>query len=170
MKSHQSYTFEQVAANFLINFSIAYGLSTLKLSDLTSIPFTAPSDDPFHPNIAGELIVGTIITGLAVTLIVTFITRLLIKAKRLNLSNVKTSPFVQLLPTGLFKRGLTLGSLAAIFAALPLCITMYLLNIHSVPVKNYLIWHSWYVALLGSVLAFIACLKAFDEFSSNKPM
>jgi hypothetical protein len=163
VKSYRSYLFEQCIANFIINFALTYVFGALALSNVTDIPLFAPQHDPFHPNIAGDLIVGTVITGLAVTLIVTFITRTLFKFKKIELIETQIPTLLKSLPQSLVWRGLAIGGGASFLVALPITIALYLLGITNVPASDYLLWHGLYVALIGSAMACLVCLKSFED-------
>lgn len=163
MKSPSSYLREQVVANLIINFTIAYGLSSLILSNLEFIPITAPVDQPFHPNMAGDLIVGTAITGLIVTLIVTLITRLLIKVGRVNRGSYGKSVIADQLPNALLSRGLFVGVLSALSFAVPASMFLQYLDLTLLKVSTYILWHSVYCGMIGGIISYFVCIKALSE-------
>lgn len=159
MKPSRVYLKEQVIANLILNYIISYGLSSLTLSKLVVIPLTAPVDDPFHPNMAGDLIVGTVITGLAVTLIVGIITGLLIKKGKLSTSGIQSSWMIDKLPNSLFTRGLFIGVIASVTFAIPVSISLHYLGVAEFNVSTYIAWHSVYCGFIGAGISYFVCAK-----------
>ncbi len=163
MKSPRAYLLEQVVVNLIINFVVAYYISKATLSALHIIPMQAPTDNPLHPNIGGDLLVGSFIAGLIITLVLTAITRLSLRKNKIDVSKFTLNSWIKKLPEPVFKRGLYLGICASLLVALPLVVVLSALGVEQATTPNYMVWHSIYAALLGGALTYIASKRALAD-------
>ena len=185
MKNPSVYIRNQVIANVLVNFFIAYYLSKHALEKLSYIPFEAPAHDPFHPNMAGDLLVGTFIMGVVLTLVITILTRMQlntgnidvgsimrnstatatatagkIKAVTTNKTIVKEDVWIERLPTHLFLRALVIGFMASLLMAFPVVAILDTLKIHALSANTYVFVHAIYCSLASAVLTVVVCKRA----------
>jgi len=189
MKNPSVYIRNQVIANVLVNFFIAYYLSKHTLEKLSYIPFEAPAHDPFHPNMAGDLLVGTFIMGLVLTLVITMLTRMQlntgnidagsimrsatktetetetatagqIKAVTANETIVKEGGWIERLPANLFLRALVIGFMASLLMAFPVVAILDTLKIHALSANTYVFVHAIYCSLASAVLTVVVCQRA----------
>ena len=185
MKNPSVYIRNQVIANVLVNFFIAYYLSKHALENLSYIPFEAPAHDPFHPNMAGDLLVGTFIMGVVLTLVITILTRMQlntgnidvgsiirnstktetetagkIKAVTTNKTIVKEDVWIERLPTHLFLRALVIGFMASLLMAFPVVAILDTLKIHALSANTYVFVHAIYCSLASAVLTVVVCKRA----------
>lgn len=160
MKNTDSYLINQIIVNAILNFCIAYFIPKHALKALNYIPFKAPENDPFHPNMAGDLLVGTFIMGVVLTFILTCITRF--KSFPAKANNLEISPYwLAYLPAQLIIRALFIGLLASLFLAFPVVAIMDMLSIMSLSVETYIIGHAVYCTLASIILTIIVCKRAF---------
>ncbi len=163
MKSPRAYLLEQVVVNLVINFIVAYYISKVTLSALQLIPMQAPTDNPLHPNIGGDLLVGSFIAGLIITLILTAITRFNLRKNKVDTSQFTLNSWIKLLPHSVFKRGLIMGLFAALLVAMPLVVILNILGIEQAATSDYIILHGIYAALLGGGLTYVASKRALAD-------
>ena len=167
MKSIRSTLIENVVGNIILNFFIAYGLSSLTLASMTSIPMKAPTDNILAPNMGGDILVGTFITGLILTLILTKIVRLSMKSNPVDVSSISTFGWSARLPESIFKRGLMVGIIAALAIAMPVLIIMDMLAIQQASTASYILYHAIYVALLTGFMAYFVTKRAILDLDSE---
>jgi hypothetical protein len=160
MKSSRAYLTEQVVANIIINFVIAYYIAKATLAALAVIPMQAPQDDPLAPNMAGDLLVGSFIAGLLITLIISKITHWQLAHNKIDNSQVQLNNYLKLLPQSTFKRALFMGLFAALLLAMPVVILLSVLGITQVNSSDYIVIHAVYAALIGGLLAYIVSKRA----------
>jgi len=160
MKSVRSTLTENIVGNIIINFFIAYGLSSLTLASMDSIPMKAPTDNMLAPNMGGDILVGTFITGIILTLILTKIVRLGMKSKPIDVSSLSSVGWSARLPEPIFKRGLMVGAVSAMVIAMPVLIVMDVLAIQQASTSNYILYHAIYVALLTGLMAYFVTKRA----------
>ena len=187
MKNPSVYIRNQVIANVLVNFFIAYYLSKHALEKLSYIPFEAPAHDPFHPNMAGDLLVGTFIMGVVLTLVITILTRMQlntsnidvgsimrnstetatatatagkIKAVTTNKTIVKEGGLIERLPAHLLLRALVIGFMASLLMAFPVVAILDTLKIHALSANTYVFVHAIYCSLASAVLTVVVCKRA----------
>ncbi len=163
MKSPGIYLLEQVVINLIINFVVAYYISKATLSALHIIPMQAPTDNPLHPNIGGDLLVGSFIAGLIITLVLTAITRLNLRKNKIDVSAFTLNSWIKILPESVFKRGLYLGICASLLVAMPLVVVLNIFGVEQATTSNYMVLHSIYAALLGGALTYIASKRALAD-------
>ncbi len=160
MKTIRSTLIENVIGNITLNFFIAYGLSSLTLGSMSSIPMKAPEGDMLAPNMGGDILVGTFITGVILTFILTNIVRRSMKSNPIDASSISSSDWSARLPESMFKRGLMVGIVSAMFIAMPVLIIMDILAIQQASIASYILYHAIYVALLTGVMAYFVTNRA----------
>ena len=163
MKSVASFIRNQVIANIVINFTLAYYLSKHALEGMSVIPYEAPVNDMFHPNMAGDLLVGTFIMGVVLTFVMTTLTRLQNNNGGINLDNLNHSSKIAFLPDQLLLRALVVGFLAAMVLALPVAATLDVLKIHSMPSDSYILYHAIYCAVASALVCMVVCQRALID-------
>ncbi len=160
MKTIRSTLIENIVGNIILNFFIAYGLSSLLLASMSVIPMNAPVDDMFAANMGGDILVGTFITGVLLTFILTNIVRLQHKSKPINITQLPTSGWSARLPESIFKRSLMVGIVSAMLIAMPVLIILDMLAIQQASTANYILYHGIYVALLTGLMAYFVTKRA----------
>ena len=163
MKSFNAFLTEQIIANVIINFLIAYYLSSTTLSSLASIPLLAPTDNLLAPNISGDLFVGTFLMGLIITLITSLITR-----KKRNKANNELGlfiapNFINKLPHSIFKRGIIIGVVPMLVIALPIVIILTILDMHNIHSEDYIIYHAFYAAIVAGLISYSSVSRTLAE-------
>ncbi len=167
MKTVRTALIEHIAVNIILNFFIAYGLTSLTLEKLTTIPMKAPVDDAFAPNMGGDILVGTFITGVILTLVFSFVVRLQHKIKPMDISNINASSWGARLPNLLFFRALAVGFMSALVVAMPVLIMMDVLSIKVATSANYIFYHALYVALLSGLITYFVSTRAMLDLSDG---
>jgi len=168
MKTIRSILVENIVGNIILNFFIAYGLSSLLLASKTVIPMNAPVGDVLAPNMGGDILVGTFITGVLLTLILTNIVRLQYKSKPINITQLPNSGWSARLPESIFKRSLMVGIVSAMFIAMPVLIVMEMLAIQQASTANYILYHGVYVALLTGLMAYFVTNRAILDLDHEE--
>jgi len=167
MKSFNAFLTEQVIVNIIINFIIAYYLSSTTLSALSHIPLLAPSDNLLMPNISGDLFVGTFLMGLIITLITAAITRSKRKKSAHDLGLFVAPKFIKKLPESLFMRGIMIGILPAVTIALPIIIVLTVLDIHQLQSSDYIVYHAVYAAIMAGFISYSSVSRTLAENPSE---
>ena len=160
MKSSRNYIIEQVVVNFVLNFGIAYYLGKTTLAHQDTIPLWADKAAPLDPNMAGDILIGSLIMSFLITLILTAITRHHLSKQHIDTKDVVLSKWVKRLPGSLFKRSLVMGFLAMFSIGLGSVLIVFALNITSLDSDCYTILHSCYAGLLAGLIAYIATKRA----------
>lgn len=163
MKSFNAFLTEQVIVNVIINFAIAYYLSSATLSALSHIPLLAPSDHLLMPNISGDLMVGTFLMGLIITLITSPITRVKRKKSSHNLGQFVAPKFIKKLPESLFMRGIVIGIVPAVVIALPIIMILAALDINQLQSTDYIIYHALYAAIMAGFISYSSVSRTLAE-------
>ena len=163
MKSAASFIRNQVIANIIINFTLAYYLSKHALEGMSVIPYEAPVNDMFHPNMAGDLLVGTFIMGVVLTFVMTALTRLQTNNGAINLDNIKQPSKITFLPNPLLFRALVVGFLAAMVLAFPVAAILDVLKVHSMPSGSYILYHAVYCAAASALVCIVVCQRALID-------
>lgn len=163
MKSFNAFLAEQVIVNIIINFIIAYYLSSAALSALASIPLLAPTDNILAPNISGDLFVGTFLMGLIITLITSVITRKKRNKTQKELGVYVAPNFINKLPHSLFKRGIIIGVVPMLVIALPIVIILLALDIHQLYSEDYIIYHAFYAAIVAGLISYSSVSRTLAE-------
>ena len=163
MKSFNAFLTEQVIVNVIINFAIAYYLSSATLSALSHIPLLAPSDHLLMPNISGDLFVGTFLMGLIITLITAPITRAKRKKSSHNLGQFVAPTFIKKLPESLFMRGVVIGIVPAVVIALPIVMILTALDINQLQSSDYIIYHALYAATMAGFISYATVSRNLAE-------
>jgi hypothetical protein len=170
MKSVRHTIVEQVLVSCILNFLIAYGISSLTLAKISMIPMHAPSNNMLAPNMAGDILVGTFLLGLLLTLILTSVVRMQHKSKPIDFTDFNLSNFSELLPKALFKRSIIVGLASVICAALPLVIALSALSIQQMASSDYILYHAIYVACVATIMAYFVTKRAIlDVYQDNQP-
>lgn len=163
MKSPRAYLVEQVSVNIVINFIIAYFIAKTTLAALQVIPMQAPHGDPLAPNMAGDLLVGSFLAGLIITLLLSKITHWNVRNSKVDKTGFELTGWIRLLPQSTFKRSLLVGVFAALILAMPVIIIMNMLGIHQAATGDYILIHAVYAAIIGGALAYIASKRALAD-------
>lgn len=163
MKSPRAYLVEQVIANIIINFTIAYFIAKATLAALAFIPLQAPQGAPLAPNIAGDLLVGSFLTGLIITLILSKLTQWQLHHEKIDNSHVELEGWIKLLPNSIFKRALLMGLFATLVLAFPSIIILSILGVQQVASQDYIVLHAVYAGIMGGGLAYIASKRALID-------
>jgi len=163
MKSFNAFLAEQVIVNVIINFIIAYYLSSATLSALTHIPLLAPSEHLLMPNISGDLFVGTFLMGLIITLITAPITRAKRKKSSHNLGLFVAPTFIKKLPESLFMRGIVIGIVPVIIVVLPIVMILTVLDIQQLQSSDYIIYHALYAATMAGFISYASVSRTLAE-------
>ena len=151
---------EQVVVNFVLNFGIAYYLGKTTLAHQETIPLWADKAAPLDPNMAGDILVGSLILSFLITLILTAITRHHLSKQHIDTKDVVLSKWVKRLPDSLLKRSLIMGFMAMLTVGLASVLVLFGLNITAVDSNCYTISHSFYAAFLAGFVAYIASKRA----------
>lgn len=163
MKSFNAFLAEQVIVNVIINFIIAYYLSSAALSALANIPLLAPTDNILAPNISGDLFVGTFLMGLIITLITSVITRSKRNKTKNELGIFLAPNFINKLPNSIFKRGVIIGVVPMVIIALPIVIMLTMLDITHLHSEDYIIYHAFYAAIVAGLISYSAVSRTLAE-------
>ena len=163
MKSPRAYLIEQVIANIIINFSIAYFIAKATLAALEFIPLQAPQGTPLAPNMAGDLLVGSFLTGLLITLILSKLTQWQLRHEKVDNSTVQLEGWIKLLPASIMKRALLMGVFATLVLAFPSIIILSILGVQQVASQDYIVFHAVYAGIIGGGLAYIASKRALID-------
>jgi len=163
MKSPRAYLAEQVIVNIIINFTIAYFIAKASLAALQFIPMQAPQGSPLAPNMAGDLLVGSFITGLVITIILSKITHWQLRHEKIDNSTFELQGWIKLLPASTFKRGLLLGLFATLVLAFPSIIILSALGIQQAASSDYIVLHAIYAGIMGGGLAYIVSKRALVD-------
>jgi hypothetical protein len=163
MKSFNAFLVEQVIVNVILNFIIAYYLSSHLLTTLATIPLFAPIDDLLAPNISGDLFVGTFLMGLIITLITSVITRAKRDKTKQDLGVFFTSNVIKKLPHSIFKRAIIIGVVPMFLIALPIVITLSLLDIHHLNSYDYINYHAFYAATVAGLISYFSVSRTLAE-------
>ena len=163
MKSPKAYLAEQVVVNIIINFIVAYYIAKASFAALTYIPMQAPQGSPLAPNMAGDLLVGSFLAGLIITLLLSKITHWNLRASKVDTSQFELSSWIKLLPQSTWLRSLIMGLLAALLLAMPVVIVMSVLGVTQVLAADYIVVHAFYAAVIGGGLAYVASKRALVD-------
>jgi len=163
VKSSRHYIIEQVVVNFVLNFGIAYYLGRTTLAHQESIPLWGNNTAPLDPNMAGDILIGSLIMSFLITLILTAITRHHLSKQNIDTKNVVSINWVNRLPESKFKRSLIVGFLAMFTIGLASVLLLFALNITSLDSGCYTILHSCYAGILAGFIAYIATLRALRD-------
>ncbi len=163
MKSFNAFLAEQVIVNVIINFIIAYYLSSIMLSTLINIPLFASKNNLLATNISGDLLVGTFIMGLIITLITSVITRRKRNKTKQTLGLFIAPNFINKLPHSIFKRGVIIGIAPVLTIGLPIIITLMAFDIHHLLSKDYIIYHAFYAAIIAGAVSYCAVSRTLAE-------
>ncbi len=129
----------------------------------------APSDHLMAPNMAGDIIVGTFLLGLILTLILTSVIRMKHKSKPIDFTDFNLSDFSQWLPLPLFRRSLMVGLVSVVAAAIPLVIILNILSIQQMSSSDYILYHAIYVTFVAGIMAFFVTKRAIvDLYQDNQ--
>ena len=163
MKTPRQYLIEQVVANIILNFGIAYYLGSNSMGELETVPLIAPQDSPFDPNMAGDIMVGSFILGVILTLIVSWITRAKLRKGGVEAMAVADMGMIGKLPRNSFLRALTIGAVAMFTLGLLVVLLMAVLGISQLPSLTYIVFHAVYVAAVAAFVAFAAAKRALAD-------
>lgn len=163
MKTSRQYVIEQIVANIIINFGIAYYLGSNAMGELATVPLIAPQDAPLDPNMAGDIMVGSLIMGVILTLILTWLTRAKLRKGGVEAMVVEDMGIIGKLPRNSFLRALTVGLVAMFTLGLVVVLLMALLGISQLPSMTYIVFHAFYVAVLAGVIAWATSKRALAD-------
>lgn len=161
MKTPRHFVIEQVIANIVINFSIVFYLNWRAMAHLATVPHLAPPDAPFAPNMAGDILVGSFILALVLSLILTAITRH--NLRKGAVAPAAAGNVIGRLPASNLLRSLVLAVFATLCIALPVVVLFPQLGIHELPSKTYIVWHACYAAALAALMAYIVVVRALAD-------
>ncbi len=163
MKSSRSYIREQVIVNSLVNFLIALLLGWVSLNGQEKIPMWAPSHSRFDVNMGGNILLGTFLLGVILSLIITAVTK-----RNLRRNQVKAQSATGLiahLPKAGFKRSLLMGLVAMLTIGIANVALLTLLEIDQLHVWDFILYHSVYMAVLAGIISVPATKSALVQDS-----
>jgi hypothetical protein len=163
MKSSKAFMIEQLFFNSVISAGITFYLGRHTLAGIANIPLQAPTDAPFAPNMAGDLIVGTFITAVIVTLIVSLLTRFSIKKQSISMSSsFAASPrWLAKLPQNIVLSALSIAGLASLTLGVMSVLLLVVLGVSEMDAELYNYLHAIYVGFAVIVVAYAAVTKVF---------
>lgn len=165
MGSYQAILKQQVISNIVINFLIAYFLSTATLAAITTIPLQAPQDNIMAPNMAGDLMVGSFIMGVILTTVLTLIMRLQLRNKTIAVPEHVALSIIAKLPNNLVARGTVVGFLSMCLVGVPAAILLAVFGIMQASTQDYIFYHGIYAAVLGGGMSYVVAKRVMLEGS-----
>lgn len=161
MKSSRQFLSEQVVVSVVFNILLAFLLSWLSLRHQLYIPLEAPPDDFFAPSMGGDLLVGSFLLGLILTLVLTYVTRLNLRKKAVEPQPAEG--WSVKLPKNSFLRSLVIGLVATFTIGLALTILLGVLGIGQMKVWAYIPLHALYVGALAWVVTVPVVRRALAD-------
>jgi hypothetical protein len=147
MKTTRQFVIEQVVVSVVFNFLLAFLLSWLSLRHQATIPLSAPADAMFAPSMGGDLLVGSFILGVILTLVLTKVTRINLRKKTVE-SQVPVGWSAKL-PNNSLLRSLLIGLILTCTLGLVFTILLGALGILHMKIWYYIPLHAFYVGFLA---------------------
>jgi hypothetical protein len=147
MKSTRQFIIEQVVVSVVFNFLLAFLLSWLSLRHQDTIPLSAPADDFFAPSMGGDLLVGSFILGVILTLVLTAVTRMNLRKKTVESQIIEG--WSAKLPNNSLLRSLLIGLILTCTLGLVFTILLGALGILHMKIWYYIPLHAFYVGFLA---------------------
>ena len=159
----KSFTFAVVPLWTILNVLIATFLSWLSLRHQEVVPLQAPTEAMFDPSMGGDLLVGSFLLGMILTLVLTFVTRLNLKKKQVE--SLVLSGWFSKIPKNVFLRSLLVGLFLTLTMGLAVTVALGALDIVQMPVWTYIALHAIYVGALAWFVTALVVKRALADLT-----